>query len=150
MPSKVSLKITTAASINLDPRRAENTKILIKSSFKKTFKMIRLSAVLSGVCVVQIQGEDLYMIIWNHTHIILQCKQGMKLYFLWENNSMLLLLYILNVLCCHLTSPLQQCQKLILVPAFNIWRADILIEPVVCSEAWGIAGDHPFAVLKSW
>lgn len=63
--------------------------------------------------------------------------------------TFLLLHFFIFILFCNFTGPLQLCQKLVLVPAFNIWRADILIEPVVCSESRGIAGDHPFAVLKS-
>lgn len=51
----------------------------------------------------------------------------------------------IEVTCSHL----KRCQELIQVPAFNIWSADTLIELVVGSDVRGIAGDHPFAVLKS-
>lgn len=74
--------------------------------------------------------DDLYIMIRNHMEDL--CFKLSYIYFFF-----------------HFTSHAKQSQKLISVTAFNIWRADILIEPMVRCEARGIAGDRPFAVLKS-
>lgn len=95
------------------------------------------------MCVDQPWSHRITIMRFGEAHLQSD-KQSLDLFISYRSDGGV----VASVHICFFLSN-SRSEKIASCAAFNIWSADTLNELLVCSEVWGISGDHLVAVLKS-